>query len=131
MEKTPMRKIREIIRLYSENRLSYRSIAKISGVSRPVISNYISCFKKSGIKYNDTINLSDEQLFETLSLGKTNKSEKYKKLAENFTYYAKELKREGVTIKKLWEEYIEENPCGYSHSQFFPGIIRIGEAQAN
>lgn len=119
MEKTSMRKIREIIRLYSENKLSYRSIAKITGVSRPVISNYISCFEKSGIEYKNIISISDEELFESLSCGKTNELEKYKKLAENFPYYAKELKRKGVTIKKLWEEYIEENPAGYSHSQFF------------
>lgn len=119
MEKTSMRKIREIIRLYSENKLSFRSIAKVTGVSRPVISNYITCFEKSGIEYKNIISISDDQLFELLSCSKASESEKYKKLSENFPYYAKELKRKGVTIKKLWEEYIEDNPAGYSHSQFF------------
>jgi len=32
-----------------------------------------------------------------------------------FCYFAKELKRKGVTLKTLWEEYIKANPGGYSY----------------
>src|SRR5690606_28906910 len=36
----------------------------------------------------------------------------------NLDYYAKELKRLGVTKKLLWEEYKQATPDGYGYSQF-------------
>ena len=34
-----------------------------------------------------------------------------------FPHFAKELKRKGVTLKLLWQEYIKENPQGYSYTR--------------
>lgn len=39
-------------------------------------------------------------------------------MAEKFPDYVKELKKLGVTIQLLWEEYIKENPDGLKSTQF-------------
>ena len=46
------------------------------------------------------------------------KDNRYEELKAHFSYYAKELKRTGVTKKLLWEEYRQTHPAGYSLSQF-------------
>ena len=56
------------------------------------------------------------QLYEPLCCRKK-KSKIYRSLEKNFYYFKKELKRRGVTLKLLWEEYIEKNPTGYSYAQ--------------
>jgi len=45
-------------------------------------------------------------------------SERYKILSGKFEFYAKELKRVGVKLQTLWEEYRTEYPTGYSYAQF-------------
>lgn len=113
-----MKKIREIIRLYEHSKLSQRQIAQALGISRPVVSGYITKIKTSGLVYNDIKNLSDEILMEILQRNKDTDDKRYKILQDKFPYFAKELKRIGVTRQILWEEYIEETPDGYSYSQF-------------
>jgi transposase len=40
------------------------------------------------------------------------------RLAERFPTMVKELRRKGVTLQLLWEEYLREHPDGYQNSQF-------------
>lgn len=113
-----MNKIREVIRLYEVSRLSNRQIARALNISRPVVSQYVIDFKDSGLSYRDIERMNDDELMEIFEKTKKNKSEKYRKLSEKFEYYTKELKRTGVTLDTLWNEYKKENPLGYERSQF-------------
>lgn len=113
-----MKNIREIIRLYTEQELSQRKISLIVNVSRPVISEYIKSFKKTGLSYNDIKILDDDALLLLLVEKKTNNNKRYKVLSDRFEYMAHELKKRGVTLTLLWEEYKKEYPNGYSLSQF-------------
>jgi len=113
-----MRKIREIIRLSCESDLSNRQIAKCLKVSRPVVAQYIINFKKTGLSYKDIKDSDDECLLEILEMKQKTKSERYKTLSDKFEHYAKELKRVGVNLQILWEEYRVEYPVGYSYAQF-------------
>jgi transposase len=117
MEITEMYKIRDIFRLVSENQ-SCRIIAKTLNIGKSTANYFTKKIKELGLKYNDIIELSDPEILELLEMGKANNSEKYKYILERFPYYEKELKKVGVNIKVLWEEYICENPAGYSFSQF-------------
>lgn len=111
-----MGKIKEIIRLY-EAGLSIRKIAQALAVSRPVVSQYIINYRSSGLKYKNIANISDTRLLELLGK-KKKESQKYKELAVNFDYYTKELKKKGVTLHILWEEYMQKYPDGYKYTQF-------------
>lgn len=111
-----MGKIKEIIRMH-EAELSIRKIAAALAVSRPVVSQYIIDWRASGLKYSSIANISDTKLLELLGK-KKQESQKYRELSKHFDYYTKELKKKGVTLALLWEEYIEKHPDGYKYAQF-------------
>ena len=116
-----MKKIKEIIRLYTSTNLSNRKIARACNISRPVVTKCISLFNSSGFSFDEIKNLNEESindLFFPDSQSKLLSSERYSYLSERFEYYLEELKRPHVTLMKLWEEYIDENPGGYGRSQF-------------
>ena len=112
-----MRKVREIIRLYEQPGLSQRQISQALGISRPVVSDYITKIKAFGLSYQDIEKMPDDTLIEILQKNKAT-DERYKTLQTKFLHLTKELKRLGVTRQILWEEYKLENPDGYSYSQF-------------
>ena len=111
-----MNKVREIIRL-DELGFAQRQIARALNVSRPVVAQYLRDFKTTGLSYGDIKDMGDDK-FADIFIKKTGKSKRQQALSEQFTYMAKELKRIGVTLYLLWEEYRRENPDGYSYSQF-------------
>ena len=111
-----MDKIREILRLSQELNLGCRKIAAALNISKTAVSQYVSEFKVCGIDYASICNLTDSKLYELLS-AKKKKCKKYETLESYFCYFAKELKRRGVTLKTLWEEYIKDNPGGYSYAR--------------
>lgn len=118
MKRTTMKKIREIIRLSFDCKISNKSeISTIVGISRPVIKDYIIAFKKTGLCYSDITGFSDDDLEELLT-ARRKKNERYKILFGYFGYFIKELKRVGVNLLLLWEEYKLENGNHYSYTQF-------------
>ena len=113
-----MEKLMEIIRLGSELSLSNRAIARALKVSRPVVSQYLSDFKVTGLNYSEARGLSHDDLLELISRNKRLGNQRYEVLLERFKDYLKELKRPGVTLQVLWEEYRQAYPDGYGYSQF-------------
>lgn len=110
-----MNKIREIIRM-DELGFAQRQITWALNVSRPVIAQYLQDFKNTGLHYSDIKDVSEDKLA-AIFFKKKEKSERYQVLSDQFTLI-KELKRTGVTLYLLWEEYRREHPDGYSYSQF-------------
>jgi len=117
-ERTSMNKIREIIRLGEESGLSNRQIARAVNISRSVVSQYLIDYKASGLSHEKVKEMNDDELMSIFENKRKEESEKYRKLSEKFEYFAKELKRSGVTLDRLWQEYKEANPDGYGRSQF-------------
>lgn len=113
-----MEKIRKIIRLHEEMALSNRAVAKALHVSRTAVNDYIRAYKDSGLKYIDIKNINDIELIESLKPRIIKSKEKHEELSRYFEYFLKELKRQGVTIQILWEEYKEKHRGGYSYAQF-------------
>lgn len=113
-----MKKIREIMRLHEQSKLSQRQISQALGMSRPVVSDYIIKIKAMGLTFIDIENMPDETLLSILQGNKTPDNKRHEILQNQFLHFTQELKRLGVTRQTLWEEYIEENPGGYSYSQF-------------
>ena len=105
MRKTAMDKIREIIRLKELGKLSERTISRALKISRPVVKQYIDATQKAGLIYSEIEKMPDDTLLEILSGDRTSTSERYQTLSNQFEYFYKELKRTGVTLQLLWEEY--------------------------
>jgi transposase len=116
-KRTTMKKIKDVIRFHEEAGLSYRQIAQALNMSRPTVTKILTKWKEFDCPFHEIKDLPDstleERFFESKRL-----SSKAEELKEMFPQYAIELKKKGVTLQLLWEEYIKENPEGLKTTQF-------------
>ncbi len=117
-QRTSMNKIREIIRLHEEGGLSKRQIARTLGISRPSVAQYLVDYHSSGLGFGEVTTMNDDELIRRLEGVKEAVSERYRDLSARFEYFTRELKRTGVTLDLLWQEYKRDNPSGYNRTQF-------------
>lgn len=116
MERIRMRKIKEVLRLRFENRLSAEKIGRCCNLGKTTARSYILRFREAGLAWPLSEDVTDEALEQTLfpaAGGKKNKREPL-----NYEYLVQEMKRSGVTLQLLWEEYKEVTPDGYKYAQF-------------
>lgn len=113
-----MKQLRKILSLTYESNLSLRETAVLSGVSKTTISEYLVRFRRSGISYEESQSLSDEELLDLFEQKKRQENEQYTALTALFPEYAKQLKKKGMTKQLLWSEYHQHYPDGYQYSQF-------------
>ena len=114
-----MQNIREIIRYHVTTDLSERQIARALQVSRAVVGKYLRAFAGSGLGWQEVAQMADSALIAQLEgLKKEPKSTRYRQLSEKFPGLLAELKKKGVTLQLLWEEYLQEHPDGYQYTQF-------------
>ena len=118
MRRISMNKIREIIRLKEVAHLSERAISRAVTVSRPIVKHYLETIKRAGLDYAAIKDLDDDALLEIVSGEGLSRPERYEFVRSQFEYFAKELKRPGVTLQCLWKEYRDKHPNGYGYSQF-------------
>jgi transposase len=116
--RTDVEKIREILRLCLELNYSLRDTAKALGVSKTTVGEYIAEFKRTGLSYPEIAEMSDTQVTELFEKSNKMSNPLYDKLAQDFEYIEKELKRTGVTLFLLWEEYREQEEEGFSYSRY-------------
>jgi len=110
-----MRTIREIMRLHFEHDLSQRAIARACAVSPTTVGYYIEKLQQSG-SWAAICSLDDDSLKALLNI--EGKAPVYQKPLPDFDYLHREMKRKGVTLQLLWEEYRGAHPAGYGRSQF-------------
>ena len=112
-------KIKEVIRYGVTTELSERAIGRALKVSRTAVAKYLECFRGSGLTWEQAQELPDSELLSVLEGNRAARtSARYERLAERFPMMVKELRRKGVTLQLLWEEYLREHPDGYQNSQF-------------
>jgi len=113
-----MKKIREVIRLKSTTQLSDRQIARALNISRPVVAKYWQGFTDSGLLFEQIEDLPDSVLINATTKPRIEKSPRYRQLLQYFPYFLIELRRTGVTLLLLWEEYKSKHLNGFQYSQF-------------
>jgi len=116
MERTCMRKIREVLKLRFDSKFSNDRISECCGLSKTSIKRYFRKFKDSGITWPLSEEITDEILEQNLFPKSSGKKPAVINL--NYEYIFQELKKPDVTLALLWEEYKSENPNGYGYSQF-------------
>ena len=111
-----MRRIRETLRLHLQAQLSYNEVARALKISKSVVGKYICLAHAAGLTWELAQTLSDEELEARIHLpGVARVSHK---LAPDFALVHQELKRAGVTLMLLWEEYAGNNPLAYKYTSF-------------
>ena len=112
-----MRKIREVIRLKWENKLSNRQIAKSCSISHSTVGDYLLRAELAGLSWPLDPKLDDAAIENLLfPLNQNPKSDRSR--MPDMGYLYREMKKKGVTLQLLWYEYKQDNPDGYQHSQF-------------
>ena len=112
-------KIKEVVRYGVTTELSERAIGRALKVSRTAVTKYLECFRGSGLTWEQAQELPDSELLAVLEGSRPARtSARYERLAERFPMMVKELRRKGVTLQLLWEEYLRAHPDGYQNSQF-------------
>lgn len=114
-ERLSMRKIKEVLRLKAAG-LSNRQIAASVNVAHSTVSLYLARAAKVSLTASEAAVLDDDQIKITL-FGEP-KAPLAARVEPDYAYLHKELKRKGVTLQLLWEEYLDVYPDGYRYSQF-------------
>ena len=111
-----MRKVREVLRLKHALGMSYRKISEATGVGKTQAAEYVRRAEAAGIAWPVPEGLGnaalDGQLFPVAG-----DSERARPAIDG-PKIAQELKRRGVTLALLWQEYLAEHPNGYSYTRF-------------
>ncbi len=111
-----MRKIREVLRLKFEARLSHERIAAATGLSKGAVSNYVRRAAQRSLGWPLAPDLDDAGL-ERLLFPQVVQREQY--THADYAYVHQELGRKGVTLQLLWEEYHgAHGERAYQYSQF-------------
>lgn len=116
----PMRKVREVLRLHHECRLSGRDIARGCGIARSTVADYLWRAQQAGLAWPLPPDLGEEAVERLLFPPSPSPAEVPRALPD-FQYLQDELrthKRLNLTLDLLWREYREQHPDGYQYSRF-------------
>ncbi|MFQ5598883.1 MAG: IS21 family transposase, partial [Nitrospiria bacterium] len=97
--------------------LTAREIGRSLSISHPTVLDYLSRAKKHGLAWPLPDHL-DEAALERLLCGPSSVSSPSTRPQPDCVYIHQELKKKGVTLQLLWQEYKEMHPSGYQYTQF-------------
>jgi len=112
MRRIAMEKAKEIMRLSLQMGLSQRDVASALGCSLGMVNTVLSRVKDSGIK--EPLDLSAKELGSIIYPPGKEKD----RTDPDFQYIDREIKKKGVTLGVLWEEYKIAHPDGCMYTQF-------------
>ena len=114
-ERLPMRKVREVLRLKHACGASDRLIAQSLGIGRTTVGEYLRRAAVVGMSW--PVELDDAEL-ERLLFTPAGFYEGPTRPQPDWSGMHAELRRRGVTLMLLWEEYRAEHADGYGYSRF-------------
>lgn len=97
-----MRKIKDVLRLKLDAKLSHEQIAASLKISKGVVAKYAGLAAAAGLDW-PTIHTLDEATLEQRLLARPAKPSAY--VLPDYGRIHQELRRKGVTLMLLWEEY--------------------------
>jgi transposase len=129
-ERLTLRKIREVIRLKEEAGLSNRAIARANKVSNSTVGEYLRRAQAADLHWPLPEGISDEALYQRLFPEDAVVEEPERPLPD-WEVVRNELKKKGVTLKLLWDEYQGKYPeQHYQYTQFCEYYRRWAKTQS-
>lgn len=114
-----MSRIRQILRLYTQG-TSKKKISELTGASRNTVKKYLQKFHRERLTFSQISEMTDydlEQLFG--SEEPVIMDVRLEQLQALLPELEKQLKRKGMTILLLFEQYKKQYPSGYGITQFY------------
>jgi DNA-binding transcriptional ArsR family regulator len=115
-ERLSMRKVREVLRLKHAVGLSYREISEATGVGKTAVYEYIRRAEAIGIMWPVAEEIDDATLERRLFACPG--ALVLERNAVDWAQVHEELKRRGVTLLLLWQEYRAGDQQGYGYSRY-------------
>lgn len=116
-----MRKLKEVLRLKWACGLTHRQISRAIGISVGAVSKFAAQAAQAGLDWATAEALSDDELDARLKpVSSDAPAAASRRLEPDYGVLHRELRRKGVTLQLLWEEYVEGNPGlpTYRYTQF-------------
>ena len=117
-QRLTMRRVRELLRLHYGAQASARAIARELGVSRSTVKDYLARAAAAGLTWPLPDELTDAVLEERLFGAGGPKPGMRRRVEPDWAGLVREMKRPGVNLSILWEEYCAAHSGGYGYSRF-------------
>src|SRR3954451_801800 len=117
-KRVSMRQIRDILRLKHASGATDRAIARSLRVARSTIALVLERAAAAGLSWPRPETVTDEVLEAALYAGRGLKPGSRRKPEPDWAQVHRELRRKGVTLMLLWEEYRAADPDGYQYSRW-------------
>ena len=117
-ERASMRCVREILRQKHECGASDRAIARSTGVARSTVGDYLARAAAAGLGWPLPATLTDAALEALLFANAGIVPGTRRKSEPDWPAIHRELRRPGVTLMLLWQEYRAREVAGYGYSRF-------------
>lgn len=112
-----MRQLRHMLRLAHEG-VSARETGRRLGVARSTIQDNLKRATAAGLSWPLPEDLTDDALEKRLFTHAGVKTGARRRIEPDWAELSRELKRPGVNMMILWEEYRAAHPDGYGYSRF-------------
>jgi len=112
-----MRRLRDVLRFRYETKLQQRAIARACGLGLGTVNTYLHRALAAGLTWPLPDDLDDVAL-EARLFTRPAVSATGDRVLPNWATLHQELKKPGVTLTLLWQEYRAPHPDGYAYSQF-------------
>jgi transposase len=114
-----MRYVKDILRLKHQNELSVREIAGSCGLPASTVGDYLQRAEAAGLNWPLPEGITDSELVERLMKpGAAPPESGPSKPLPDWAPIHEQLRRKGVTLQLLWQEYHQDHPEGYQRSRF-------------
>jgi len=111
-----MRRTKEIQRLRHDLGLSVKAIGRSVGVSTSTVSKRFYRARSAGVTWPLPPELEDEAKLKALLYPRTPSAKR--RPEPDMARIQTEMRKKGVTLQLLWQEYKGENPDGYQYTAF-------------
>jgi transposase len=115
-ERLSMKKIRDVLRLTHALGMSRRKVGEATGIGRTAVTDYVQRAASAGLTWPLPDGLDDAALEQRLYPAAV--AAEGARIEPDWSAIHAEMKRRGVTMTLLWQEYIAEQPQGYAYSWY-------------
>jgi transposase len=113
-----MRHIREVLRLHHSVGISQRAVARSLDLAQGTVSKYLNRTRRAGLTWPLPPELDDDVRLENRLYPPPSDLPSDERPRPDWAAVHRELRRPGVTLMLLWEEYCDTTSEGFSYSWF-------------
>jgi transposase len=113
-----MRRIKQLLTMHFGAGASSRAIGRELGIAPSTVREYLGRAAAAGIGWPLATDVTDEQLMARLFVNAGVRAGVRLHAEPDWPALVRELKRPGVNLMVLWDEYREIHPQGYAYSRF-------------